>query len=161
MNRHLFAYALLALALSGPAVVSAQGPTLAERAEALERASSETDGTRVVLGHISRKLAMPAEKLRTQRAATGLNWGDLLIANLIAFESRTPFDTIVAEFNNVKTWEQVARNHKIDPARLDQAVQQSEDAVVRRAEDRAPRGEILPNPQPGGPPPVRLPGHGY
>jgi len=161
VSRRALACALVVLALSGPAVVRAQAPTLAERAETLERASTETDGTRLVLGHISRKLAMSAEKLRTQRANTGLNWGALFIANLIALESRTPFDTIVAEFNNVKTWEQVARDHKIDPARLDQALQQSEDTIGRRAEDRGVRGEVLPNPQPGGPPPARLPGHGY
>jgi hypothetical protein len=34
-----------------------------------------------VAGHVSRKLAVSVEVLRAQRARTGLDWGDLLIAN--------------------------------------------------------------------------------
>src|SRR5207245_8914013 len=45
---------------------------LSESVAAIERASTEPDGTRVVVGHISRKLGVSVQTSRQARACTGL-----------------------------------------------------------------------------------------
>ena len=62
------------LILGATAVAGADALTLAERAAAIERASQEPDGVRVVVGHLSRLLGMSVDALRTQRTERGLNW---------------------------------------------------------------------------------------
>src|SRR5690349_717536 len=68
---------------TGPARMQ---PTLAQCAAAIDTAAAEPDGERVVLGHLSRKLRVSAETLRSQRMQTGLGWGELLIANRLSAE---------------------------------------------------------------------------
>src|SRR6266481_2339129 len=76
----------------------ADPPTLEELAAAIERARTGPDGERVVVGHISRKLAVSAEALRAQHAQTGLGWGELLIANLLLSKTaKQTIDHVVAE----------------------------------------------------------------
>jgi hypothetical protein len=53
----------------------ADPPTLEELAAAIDRVRTVPDGERVVVGHISRKLGLSVEVLRTQRARTGLDNG--------------------------------------------------------------------------------------
>jgi len=71
----------LALFLGIGLTWGAAPPTLEELAAAIERVRTGPDGERVVVGHISRKLAVSVEALRAQHAQTGLGWGELLIAN--------------------------------------------------------------------------------
>jgi hypothetical protein len=120
-------------------------PTLAERAAAIERTAGEPDGERVVLGHLSRKLTMSAETLRAQRAQTGLGWGDLFIANRLALETQTPFESLVAELRGGQDWEGVARAHGADLARLQKDVRASEEAVEQRSEDKSPHATTVPD----------------
>jgi len=78
----------LALFLGIGLTWGAAPPTLEELAAAIERVRTGPDGERVVVGHISRKLAVSVEALRAQHAQTGLGWGELLIANLHASKRR-------------------------------------------------------------------------
>jgi hypothetical protein len=126
-----------------PATESAP-PTLADRAAAIERTAGEPDGERVVLGHLSRKLNMSAETLRSQRAQTGLGWGDLFIANRLALETQTPFETLVAELRGGQNWESVARAHGADLERLQTDMRASEEAVEQRSEDKSPHATTVP-----------------
>jgi len=119
-------------------------PTLADRAAAIERTAEEPDGERVVLGHLSRKLNMSAETLRAQRAQTGLGWGDLFIANRLALETQAPFETLVAEMRGGQSWENVARAHGGDLARLETDIRASEEAVEQRSEDKSPHAITVP-----------------
>jgi hypothetical protein len=128
---------LLVLAAAAPAW-SQDSMTLAERAAAIERASTAPDGFRVVVGHVSRELGIPVDVLRGQRLQTGLDWGALLIANRLAKEARIPFDQVVAEARGGKAWEDIAREHKVDVAKLVGAVSNTQSVVERRAEDKAP-----------------------
>ena len=128
----------LTLALGGGPAWSANPPTLDERAAAIERVSTQPDGARVVIGHISRKLRTPSDTLKTQREQTGLNWGELLIANRLSKEKGLTFDQVVAEFQSGKSWEQIARDHHVDSERLDDDIQRSQEVVERREEDRPP-----------------------
>ena len=93
---------VLAVALGTGPAWSADPPSLEERAAAIERVSKEPDGDRVVVGHISRKLGIPVETLRTQRTQTGFGWGELLIANRLSSAKGLTFDQVVAEFRSGK-----------------------------------------------------------
>src|SRR6185295_15197307 len=101
--RALFALALAIAATAAPAW-SADPSPLAERAAAIERASTAPDGYRVVVGHLSRELSIPVDGLRTQRLQTGLDWGAIFIANRIAKDAGMSFDQVVTELRAGKQW---------------------------------------------------------
>jgi hypothetical protein len=132
------AFSGLALVLAAGAAGAADSPTLGERAAIIERVSTEPDGTRVVLGHLSRTLQILTDELRTQREQTGLGWGELFVAHLIAKMGGRTLDQVVGEFRSGKSWEAIARDHRLNLDRLTADVSRSEDIVERRAEDRAP-----------------------
>ena len=129
---------LLAVLAGAAPAWSQDAVTLAERAAAIERASTAPDGYRVVVGHVSRELSIPVDVLRGQRLQTGLDWGALLIANRLAREARLTFEQVVAESRGGKTWEDIARAHNVDLAKLAGAVANTQSVVERRAEDKAP-----------------------
>ena len=117
---------------------AADPPTLEELAAGIEKVRSGRDGERVVVGHISRKLEMSVDALRTQQARTTLGWGDLLIANLMSKGTKVSVDALAAELKSGTTWEDIARRHN---ARLDELVNEvrlSQQAMDQRAEDKAP-----------------------
>jgi hypothetical protein len=128
-----------ALTLTPRQVWSADPPSLEARAAAIDSASQAPDGVRVVVGHLSRKLGIPVDELRAQRAQTGLDWGELLIANELSRQTGLPIDQIVAEFRSPKGWEEIARDHRADLKKLTTEIQASQDAVEQRTEDKAPR----------------------
>ena len=126
------------LILGATAVAGADTLTLAERAAAIERASQEPDGVRVVVGHLSRLLGMSVDALRTQRTERGLNWGELLIAIRLSRSTELPLDQIVGEFRSGKTWEEIAEAHQIDLPRFVGQVRHSQEVVEQHSEDRGP-----------------------
>ena len=114
-------------------------PTLEELAAAIDRVRTGPDGERVVAGHISRKLAVSVEVLRAQQAQTKLGWGELLIANLLLSKTtKLTVDHVVAEFRSGKGWADIAHHHNVSLDQLIEDVQQSQQAMEQRAEDRAP-----------------------
>ena len=121
-----------------PAAWAADPATLAERAAAIERASTAPDGYRVVVGHLSRELGVPVDVLRAQRLRSGLDWGGIFIANRLAKETGMTFDEVVAAYRGGKTWEDIVREHKVDLARLTASMQKTQRVVEHRAEDKAP-----------------------
>ncbi len=135
----------------------ADPPTLEELATAIEGVRTGPDGERIVVGHISRKLAVSVEALRAQRAQTRLGWGELLIANLLSKATKLTVDEVVAEFRSGKGWADIAHHHNGGLDQLIKDVQQSQQAIEQRAEDRAPpRSETLSSqgttgPAPGAP----------
>jgi hypothetical protein len=129
--------AVAAAVLVGPAW-GVDPITLEERAAVIERVSTEPDGARVVIGHLSRTLHMPTDELRTQRMQTGLGWGDLLVANLISKMAGLTFDQVAGEFGSGKSWEAIARDHQVNLEKLAGDVDRSEEIVERREEDRPP-----------------------
>jgi hypothetical protein len=120
--------------------------TLAELAAAIDAAAGEPDGERVVLGHLSRKLGVPADTLRAERTKTGLGWGDLLIADRLSLETHVPLDVLVAEMRGGRTWESIARERGADLERLASDVRASEDAVEQHSEDKSPHATATPGP---------------
>jgi len=116
----------------------ADARTLEELAAAIDRVRTGPDGERVVAGHISRKLAVSVDVLRTQRARTGLDWGDLLIANLLCSTKEPTVDHVAAEFKGGARWADIARHHNVNLDQLRNEVLQSQQAMEQRSEDRAP-----------------------
>src|SRR5258705_7010601 len=127
---------LMVLAMGGPAW--SDEPTLAERAAAIESVSTQSDGARVVIGHLSRKLHIPSDTLKAKRAQTGLSWGELLIANRLSGAKGLTFDHVVAEFRSGKSWDAIARDHNVNLGKLTSDVRQSQEIVEQREEDKAP-----------------------
>lgn len=128
----------LTVLLASASVWGADPVPLADRAGAIERASTAPDGFRVVVGHLSRELRIPVETLRAQRLQTGLDWGGLLIANRLAQETGLTLDQVVAEHRGGKGWEDIVRERKVDLEKLRSAVAHSQSVVERRSEDKAP-----------------------
>lgn len=143
----VFVFLLLAPVV---AVRTSAGPlTLDECAAAIEAASAEPEGTRIVVGHISRKLRISVETLRAQRETTGLGWGDLLIAYRVSTETGLAVENIAAEFRGGKTWTELASQHRVDVEALAAFVRQSQEAIEQRSEDRVhseqpavPKGKV-------------------
>lgn len=118
---------------------AADPPTLEELAAAIDRLRSGPEGDRVVVGHISRKLAISVETLRAQQAQTKLDWGELFVANLICKgTAKLTFDQVAAEFRSGVGWTDIARRHNVSLEQLIAEVQQSQQAIEQRTEDRAP-----------------------
>jgi hypothetical protein len=136
----------LVVILVVPPVSRADGLTLEECSAAIERVSTEPDGVRVVVGHLSRKLGISVDTLRTQRMQTGLGWGDLLIANRLSTETGVGLDQIVGELRNGKHSAEIAGDHKVDVTRLTTDVQESQDIIEHRSEDQTPHTNTLTGP---------------
>lgn len=151
LRRSVAAVIATAALLSAGTAWSADAPSLEERAAAIERASMGPDGSRVVLGHISRKLGIPVETLRAQREQTGLGWGELLIAHRLSRETRLPFSEVVTELQSGKGWAQVATQHNVDLGRLIADVRPSQEVIEQRAEDHAGRPDPRQYLEPSGP----------
>lgn len=140
--------ALLTVVLRAGLAWGADPPTLEQRAAAIDRAATEPDGDRVVVGHMSRTLHLSVEKLRTQRAQTGLGWGALLIVDLLSARGGLTLEQVVDEYGAGKDWEAVAHDHGVDLVTLSRDVRTSQDAVEQRSDDKGPRTSA-PSP-PGG-----------
>ncbi len=68
-----------------------------------------TDGTQV-LTRISSETSVPVTTLQAQKSATGLGYGGLETANLLAKASGQSFDSIVAKFKAGEGWGKIAHD---------------------------------------------------
>ena len=122
--------------------------TLEQRAVAIDRVLTQPDGSRVVIGHVSRALHIPTDTLQIQHTQSDLSWGELLIANLISKAAGLPFDQVAGEFRGGMQWEDVARRHRVSLEKLDADVAHAQYVVENRTEDKAPT--TSPNAAPSG-----------
>jgi hypothetical protein len=138
---HSVALTVAVVVALGMAVNQAPGSnpgTLEERAVAIDHVMTEPDGARVVIGHVSRRLHVGSDTLKDQQTQTGLGWGELLVAHLIAKMAAIEFDQVVGEYRAGTDWEGIARAHRVNLEKLDADVAQSQEIVEQREEDRAP-----------------------
>jgi hypothetical protein len=63
------------------------------------------------LDKISAETGVPVATLRAERASTGLGWGGLEKAHLLANASGQSFDTIVGKFQGHEGWGQIAHDY--------------------------------------------------
>jgi hypothetical protein len=87
---------------------SGNGKASSEQQPATNDADT-TGGTHVLTG-ISSETGVPVGTLRAQKSATGLGYGDLETANLLAKASSQSFDPIVAKFKAGEGWGKIAHD---------------------------------------------------
>jgi hypothetical protein len=66
------------------------------------------------LDRISAETGVPVETLQAERASTGLGWGGLEKAHLLANASGQSFDTIVSKFQGGEGWGQIAHDYGLN-----------------------------------------------
>jgi hypothetical protein len=71
---------------------------------------ADTTGGTNVLTKISSETGVPVNTLQAQKSATGLGYGDLETANLLAKASGQSFDAIVAKFKAGQGWGKIAHD---------------------------------------------------
>src|SRR5438093_10143862 len=90
--------------------------TVASRAANLDRISAET--------------GVPIETLQAERASTGLGWGGLEKAHLLANASGQSFDTIVGKFQGHEGWGQIAHDYGLSIGRVVSSAHRSSQATL-------------------------------
>src|SRR6266849_1372260 len=78
--------------------------------EARETNHADTTGGTHVLTRISSETGVPVSTLQAQKSGTGLGYGDLETANLLAKASGQSFDAIVAKFKAGEGWGKIAHD---------------------------------------------------
>ena len=80
--------------------------------------SVERDDTNHALTRISSETGVPVSTLQAQKLATGLGYGDLEAANLLAKASGKTFDDIVAKFKAGEGFAKIARDMGLNLGKL-------------------------------------------
>src|SRR5437868_8973161 len=96
---------------------------------AVSHAAATTGGTHV-LTRISNETGVPVDTLQTQKSTTGLGYGSLEHANLLANASGQSFDTIVGKFKAGEGWGQIAHDYNLNLGKLVSAAHRSNHATV-------------------------------
>ncbi len=89
---------------------SDNGKEKARSQEARETNHADTKGGTHVLTRISSETGVPVNTLQAQKSGTGLGYGDLETANLLAKASGQSFDSIVATFKAGEGWGKIAHD---------------------------------------------------
>src|SRR5437764_13761714 len=66
------------------------------------------------LDRISAETGIPVATLQAERTSTGLGWGGLEKAHLLANSSGESFDTIVGKFHNGEGWGKIAHDYGLN-----------------------------------------------
>src|SRR5438477_1679628 len=96
---------------------------------AVSHAAATTGGTHV-LTRISDETGVPVDTLQTQKAATGLGYGDLEHANLLANASGQSFETIAGKFKAGEGWGEIAHDYGLNLGKLVSAAHRSSQATL-------------------------------
>jgi len=70
-------------------------------------------GQQQVLERISTETGVPVETLKMQKSQTGLGYGGLCVANLLAKATGKTFEQIVTEFKSGKGWGEIAKENGV------------------------------------------------
>ena len=82
------------------------------------------------LDRISATTGVPVATLQAERASTGLGWGSLENAHLLANASGQSFDNIVAAHQSGQGWGKIARNNGLNLGRLVSNAHRSSNATM-------------------------------
>src|SRR6266550_3577843 len=96
---------------------------------AVSHAAATTGGTHV-LTRISNETGVPVDTLQIQKSTTGLGYGSLEHANLLANASGQSFDTIVGKFKAGEGWGQIAHDYNLNLGKLVSAAHRSNHATL-------------------------------
>lgn len=101
--------------------------TVASRAANLERMSAET--------------GVPIETLQAERASTGLGWGSLEKAHLLANASGQSFDTIVGQFRGGEGWGKIAHGYGLNLGKVVSGARRSSHATAHAKNTQTVHGK--------------------
>lgn len=96
----------------------------------LATSQARTSGNTRVLTRISDETGVPVETLQTQRDATGLGYGELEHANLLANASGQSFDTIMAKRQAGEGWGQIAHDYNLNLGKVVSGAHRSSQATM-------------------------------
>ncbi len=96
---------------------------------AVSHAAATTGGTHV-LTRISNETGVPVDTLQTQKSTTGLGYGGLENANLLAKASGQSFDTIAGKFKAGEGWGEIAHDYGLNLGKLVSAAHRSSQATL-------------------------------
>jgi hypothetical protein len=92
--------------------------------------AAATTGSTHVLTRISNETGVPVDTLQTQKSTTGLGYGSLEHANLLANASGQSFDTIVGKFKAGEGWGEIAHDYGLNLGKLVSAAHRSSHATL-------------------------------
>jgi hypothetical protein len=95
------------------------------------------------LDRISAETGVPVSTLQAERASTGLGWGGLEKAHLLANESGQTFDTIVGKFRGGEGWGKIAHDYGLNLGKVVSSARRSVHATGhgRNTHARTTRGK--------------------
>ncbi|PYJ47889.1 MAG: hypothetical protein DME85_03185 [Verrucomicrobia bacterium] len=93
--------------------------------QARDTPQSNTLGGMRVLNRISSETGVTVNTLKAQKSATGLGYGDLETANLLARASGQSFDSIVAKFKVGEGWGEIAHDMGLNLGKIVSAAHRS------------------------------------
>jgi hypothetical protein len=79
---------------------------------------------------ISAETGIPVATLQAERASTGLGWGALEKAHLLANASGQSFDTIVGKFQGHEGWGQIAHDYGLNLGKVVSSAHRSSQATM-------------------------------
>ncbi len=89
-------------------------PTIKQTIANINADASKPDGAAKVVQSISKSTGVPAATLESQKASTGLTYGDIFAAHSIAKASGKKFADMVALKKKGQTWDQIAEANGVD-----------------------------------------------
>ena len=90
---------------------------------------------------ISAATGVPVATLQTERASTGLGWGSLENAHLLANATGQSFNDIVAQHQGGQGWGKIARDNGLNLGRLVSDAHRSSQATMHAQSTRAVHGK--------------------
>src|SRR6266699_6054006 len=105
--------------------------TVASRAANLDRISAET--------------GVPVATLQAERASTGLGWGGLEKAHLLANASGQSFDTIVGKFHGGEGWGKIAHDYGLNLGHVVSNARRSGNAAMHAHNTQTVHGKSTTN----------------
>jgi hypothetical protein len=94
---------------------------------------------------ISAETGIPVATLQTERASTGLGWGGLEKAHLLANASGQSFDTIVGKFQGHEGWGQIAHDYGLNLGKVVSGARRSNQATMHAKNTSTVHGKSTTN----------------
>src|SRR6266480_3353995 len=82
------------------------------------------------LTRISNETGVPVATLQAERASTGLGWGGLEKAHLLANTSGQSFDTVVGKFQGGEGWGRIAHDYNLNLGKVVSGARRSSHATA-------------------------------
>ena len=93
------------------------------------------------VGRISAETGIPVATLQAERASTGLGWGGLENAHLLANASGQSFDTIVGKFQGHEGWGQIAHDYGLNLGKVVSSAHRSSQAAMHAKNTQTVHGK--------------------